>query len=216
MSFVVPSRARKAAFIQTVLAQETADRAAQEAELQRRVKQEIAKLRESAMAEAKAAGLAQAQAALEAERAQLAQALAALRQAGAQLRAPLAQKEQELAGLVLEMGFLLARHIAGGESGQARAELGGLVESLLREAAAGMAPGQNLRLRLNPLDVDGLASHPEAAGLELVADASITPGGALAELLGEDGSAAAQWDARLEQRFAALRAALALPGEAGA
>lgn len=168
------------------------------------------------MAEAKAAGLAQAQAALEAERAQLAQALTALRQAGAQLRAPLAQKEQELAGLVLEMGFLLARHIAGGESGQARAELGGLVESLLREAAASMAPGQNLRLRLNPLDVDGLASHPEAAGLELVADASITPGGALAELLGEDGSAAAQWDARLEQRFAALRAALALPGEAGA
>ncbi len=54
MSFVTVSRNRN--FVQAVLAPDAAAIAAQEAEIQRRVKQEVAKLRDTVMAEAKAAG----------------------------------------------------------------------------------------------------------------------------------------------------------------
>ncbi len=213
MSFVTISRGRN--FVQTVLAKDAAEIAAQEAEIQRRVKQEVAKLRDSAAAEAREAGEEAARAAMAPQQERLRQALAILEQASAQLTAPLARKEHDLAELVLDMAFLLARHIAGGESGEARHELAGLVKTLLEEAAAERGPRQTLRLRLNSSDMPALKGKLPEAELDLVADDSIAPGGAMVELLPEEGSRLdkAEWDATLESRFTAIRSALALPGK---
>ncbi len=113
------------------------------------------------------------------------------------------------------MAFLLARHIAGGESGNAKTELAGLVKDLLQEAAAERGPRQSLRLRLNPSDISTLKGKLPEESAALVADDAIAPGGALVELLTEDGDRLdkAEWDASLESRFATIRAALALPGK---
>ncbi|MDE2319918.1 MAG: hypothetical protein KGK02_09505 [Rhodospirillales bacterium] len=216
MSFITTSRNRN--FVQTVLAPDTAEIAAREAEIQRRVKLEVAKLRDAAFAEAKDAGEAAARAAMAPQQEKLGRILAILEQAAAQLVVPLALAEQDLAELVLDMGFQLARHIAGGESGNARAELAELVKALLKEAAAERGPRQTMRLHLHPSDIPALRDKLPEAALALVPDDSITPGGALLELLAEDGDRLdkAEWDARLESRFTALRAGLGLPGETAA
>lgn len=216
MSFVTASRNRH--FVQTVLAPDTADIAARDAEIQRRVKQEIAKIRDAAMSEAKEAGEAAALAAMAPQREKLARMLSVMEQGAAQFAAPLALKEQDLAELVLDMALQLARHIAGGESGNARAELAGLVKNLLKEAAAECGPRQTIRLHLHPSDIPGLSEQLPGGALALVADESITPGGALLELTAEDGDKLdkTEWDARLESRFTALRESLALPGETAA
>ncbi|MDE1905489.1 MAG: hypothetical protein KGH75_03450 [Rhodospirillales bacterium] len=216
MSFVTASRNRN--FVQTVLAPDTAEIAARDVEIQRRVKQEIAKLRDTAMSEAKEAGEAAARAAMAPQREKLARMLSVMEQGAAQFAAPLALKEQDLAELVFDMALQLARHIAGGESGNARAELAGLVKNLLKEAAAERGPRQTMRLHLHPSDIPALRDQLPGEALALVADESITPGGALLELAAEDGDKLdkTEWDARLESRFTALQARLALPGETAA
>ena len=216
MSFVTSSRNRN--FVQAVLAPDTAEAAAREAEIQRRVKLEVTKLRDAALAEAKEAGEAAARAAMAPQREKLVRTLAILEQAAAQLAAPLALAEQDLAELVLDMGFQLARHIAGGESGNARTELARLVKTLLKEAAAERGPRQTMRLHVHPSDIPALQEKLPGEALALVPDDSITPGGALLELVAEDGDRLdkTEWDARLESRFTALRESLALPGETAA
>ncbi|MGE4481062.1 FliH/SctL family protein [Acidocella sp.] len=216
MSFVTVSRQKS--FVQTVLTPDTAEIAEREAEIQRRVKQEISKLRETTMAEAQKAGEAVALAAMLPKETRLAQTVAALEQASAQLAAPLAQKEQDLAGLVLEMAFLLARHIAGGESGDARQELAALITPLLQEAATERGARQSIKLRLHPSDVPALESRLNLENILLTADDTIAPGGAMIELLTQNGDPLDRtlWDATLSNRLAALRAALALPGKEAA
>ncbi len=213
MSFVKISRNHD--FVQTVLARDAAEMAAQEAEIQRRVKQEITKLRDTTMAEVKAAGEAAARIETALQREKLARALTLLEQTAEQLVAPLALKEQDLAELVLDMAFQTARHIAGGVSGNARAELAGLVKTLLQETATERGPKQSLRLYLHPSDLSTLKGLLPDETLMLVPDDGITPGGALLELQTDDGDRLdkAEWDARLESRFTALRAGLALPGD---
>lgn len=213
MSFVTVSRQRNKEFVQTVLAKEAAEIAAQEAEIQRRVKQEVAKLKENTIAEAKEAGEAAARAVMVPKEEKLTQAIAALSQAINQLSAPLAEKEQALAELVLDMAFQLACHIAGGESGQARTELAGLVTKLLRDAAADQSNRQTLQIRLHPTDLQIVQEKLPTTSAKLVADDSLTPGGALVELQahGGDPLEKTEWDARLESRLEAIRAALSLP-----
>ena len=161
---------------------------------------------------------AAARAAMAPQREKLVRTLAILEQAAAQLAAPLALAEQDLAELVLDMGFQLARHIAGGESGNARTELARLVKTLLKEAAAERGPRQTMRLHVHPSDIPALQEKLPGEALALVPDDSITPGGALLELVAEDGDRLdkTEWDARLESRFTALRESLALPGETAA
>jgi flagellar biosynthesis/type III secretory pathway protein FliH len=215
MSFVTVSRNRAKNFVQTVLARDAAEIAAQEAEIQRRVKQEVAKLRDAALAEAKTEGEEAIRAEMAPQQEKLIQALAVLENSIAQLAAPLAHKEEELAGLVLDMAFLLARHIAGGESGNAKAELARLVKTLLQEAAKERGPRQSMRLHLNPSDLSTLKGQLAEETLALVPDDSIAQGGALLELLTEEGDRLdkAEWDAKLENRFTTIHAALALPGK---
>lgn len=213
MSFVTVSRQKT--FVQSVLSQDVASIAAQEAEIARRVRQELAKLRDQAEAEARAAGEAAARAALAPREAALASAITALGTAAAQLTAPLAQKERDLAGLAVELAFLLARHISL-NADVSEGQLLGLVTNLLSEAATERGPRQTLCLRLNPADLlqlDGKIS-PETA--QLVGDETIAPGGACLEIITPDGDPVdkVEWDATLHGRLETIRAALALPKEA--
>lgn len=213
MSFVTISRGKS--FVQTVLSQDAAGIAAQDAEIARRVRQEAAKWRDAAEGEGRAAGEAAARAAMAPRAAALDSALAALAGAAAQLVAPLAQKERDLAELAVELAFLLARHISlGAETSQTA--LQGLVTKLLDEAAAERGARQVLRLRLNPADqlqLDGKLP-PETA--QLVADEKIAPGGAVVEIITPDGDPVdkIEWDATLQGRLETIRAALGLPKEA--
>ncbi len=76
MSFVTISRNKT--FVQNVLSQDAAEIAAQEAEIARRVRQEVAKLREAAEAEARTAGEAAIRSAMAPRAAALETAIAAV------------------------------------------------------------------------------------------------------------------------------------------
>lgn len=214
MSFVTVSSIRNKAFVQTVLAQDTATIAAQEAEIARRVRQEVAKLREKAEAEGRTAGEAAMRAEMEPLQEALASAVGVLHEASAQLAAPLAQKERDLAGLVIELAFLLAGHIAGVDLSGGNAGLEALVTKLLDEAAAERGPRQNVQLRLNPADHAQLASKISAETAQLIADQNIAPGGAMVEIISPQGDPLdkIEWDATLKGRTEAIRTALGLSG----
>jgi flagellar assembly protein FliH len=212
MSFVTSGRGK--AFVQAVLLNDAAGAAAQEAEVSRRVRSEVSRLRGQAEAEGRAQGEAAARASLQPRADALQTAVIALTSAWAQLSAPLAQKEQEMAGLVTEFAFLLARHIAGVEAASNPAGLENLVTRLLAEAAEARGPRQTLLLRMHPSDLEFLTTTlpPELATLR--ADETIAQGGAIIEILTEDGDPLdkTEWDATLPSRFATIRAALGLPG----
>jgi chromosome segregation ATPase len=214
MSFVTISRNK--AFVQSVLSQDAAEIAAQEAEIARRVRQEVVKLREAAEAEGRASGEASVRTAMAPRAAALETAIAALLEAAAQLAAPLAQKERDLAELSVELAYLLARHISLGTDASPANQQGGglqaLVTKLLDEAAAERGARQMLRLRLNPADqlqLDGKIP-PESA--QLVADDKIAHGGAVVEIVTPDGDPVdkVEWDATLHGRLETIRAALGL------
>jgi flagellar biosynthesis/type III secretory pathway protein FliH len=209
MSFVTISRNKT--FVQSVLSQDAAVVAAQEAEIARRVRQEVTKLRDAAETEGRAAGETAIRAVMAPRAAVLETAISALRLAATQLAAPLAHKERDLAELSVELGFLLARHISLG----ADENLLGMVTKLLDEAAAERGARQILRLRLNPADhllLDGKLP-PESA--ELVADEKTAPGGAVVEIITPDGDPVdkIEWDATLHGRLETIRAALGLHKE---
>nr|WP_246344177.1 FliH/SctL family protein [Acidocella aromatica] len=143
----------------------------------------------------------------------LASAETALQTAAAQLSEPLAKKERDLAGLVTELAFLLARHIIGAEAGSNIEGLHILVTTLLEEAAAERGPRQTLQLRLNPADHAQIAPLIETQTVQLIADEKIAPGGAVAELSSPEGDPLnkIEWDATLQGRADAIRDALGLP-----
>ncbi|NNM56475.1 FliH/SctL family protein [Acidocella sp.] len=213
MSFVTASRGRAKTFVQAVLAQDTASLAETEAEIARRVRQEVARLREKSESEARAEAETQIRAAMEPQAAALTAAIAALQAAWAQLAAPLAQKERDLADLVTELSFLLARHITGVESQTNPASLQSLVTRLIAEAAAERGPRQSLLLRLNPADHAHLLALIPAETASLLADETVAQGGALVEIIAPDGDPLdkIEWDASLASRLETIRAALALP-----
>jgi flagellar assembly protein FliH len=212
MSFVTISRNK--AFVQNVLLQDAAEVAAREAEIARRVRQEVGKLRDAAQAEGRAVGDAASRAEMAPRAAVLETSIAALQEAAEQMAAPLAQKERDLAELAVELAFLLARHISLGADTTAGA-LQGLVTKLLGEAAAERGARQIVRLRLNPADQIQLEGRiaPEIA--ELAADDKIAPGGACVEILTPDGDPVdkVEWDASLHGRLETIRAALGLSKE---
>jgi flagellar assembly protein FliH len=218
MSFVTVARGRGKAFVQAVLAQDAAIIAEQEAEIARRVRSEISRLRAQAEAEGRAAGEAQASAARAPEAAALQAAIAALAEAARQFAAPLAGKEQELAELVTELSFVLARHITGAEASTEPAGLQSLVSRLIAEAARERGPRQSLRVRLNPADLAQIAPQMPPGSAILLADDAIGRGGAVVEIIAPEGDPIdkIEWDATLAGRFEAIRTALALPGEGAA
>jgi flagellar biosynthesis/type III secretory pathway protein FliH len=211
MSFVIRSRGKD--FVQAVLAQDAASIAAQEAEISRRVRVEVNRLRTQAEAAGRAQGEAEAREAMAPDAAALKTAIAALGAAWTQFAAPLAQKEHDLADLVTELSFLLARHITGVEAQTNPASLHGLVTRLIAEAAAERGPRQSLLLRLNPADHAHLSPLIPSETANLLADEKITQGGALVEIITPDGDPIdkIEWDATLTGRFTAIRDALSLP-----
>lgn len=213
MSFVTVSSNRGKLFVEAVLSQDAASVAAQEAEIARRVRGEVNRLRAETETEARTRVEAELRAAMAPEAEALKTAAAALGEAWAQLASPLAQKEQELAGLVTELSFLLARHITGVEVATNPTSLQSLLARLIAEAVAERGPEQTLVLRLNPADHARLSTliPPETASL--LADDKITQGGALVEISAREGDPMAkiEWDATLEGRSESIRAALALP-----
>ncbi len=216
MSFVTLSRTK--AFVQSVLSQDAAEIAAQEAEISRRARQEVAKLREAAEAEAHAAGVAASEAAMAPRIAALEASIAVLQEACAQLAAPLAGKERDLAALAVELAYVLASHICLGAEGGTEAALHGLVGKLLDEAAAERGAHQLVRLRLNPAALLQLKGRIAPDAAELVADEKIAPGGAMVEIVTKEGDPVdkVEWDATLHGRLTAMRVALGLPGEEAA
>jgi flagellar assembly protein FliH len=214
MSFVTTGQGRGQAFVQAVLSQDSASLAAQEAEIVRRVRNEVSRLRAQAQAEASREAQAEAATQLAVETAALHSARDALTAACAELAAPLAGKEAELAELVTDLAFRLTCHITGTQAATDPAALQTLVTKLLTEAAAERAPQQSLRLRLHPTDHAYLAPliPPETATLH--ADPGLTPGSALLEFQSPDNDPAPEWNASLPARLATLQTALGLPGDA--
>lgn len=188
------------------------------AETAQLVAQEVARLRAAAEAEARIRGEAAGRALAQNEAlAALQPGISALHAAWSQLAAPLAQKEHELAELVTDLSFALARHIIGVEVTANADGLKTLVARLIREAASERGPRQSLVVRLHPADHALLTGANGLAGIEdahLLADAAISRGGAMVEIIAPDGDPndKIEWDATIETRIASIHAALALDG----
>lgn len=182
----------------------------QEPEIERRVQQAIEQLRQATIEEATLTGLQAAKATVQALETELQQALSALQEASAQLVLPLARKEQELAELVLDMAFQLTRHITGMQTMQDPEVLLSLITKLLHEAKAAQTPQQRLILRLHPLDLETIQGKLAETDIDLTTDASISPGGAVVELVMINGDLLdkTEWDARLQSRLEALHQTL--------
>jgi len=193
---------------------EPVDVAAQEAEIERRVQQEVARLRRQAEIEGRAAGEAAGRAKMEALAATaLGPAETALREAWSQLAAPLAQQQIELATLVTDLAFSLCRHVIGVEV-QANPEgLIKLVTRLIKEAAAERSPRQSLLVRVNPADHELLQTVISLNQAHLLSDAAVSRGGAMVEIIAPEGDPVdkIEWDATIETRLTAVQEALGIP-----
>lgn len=209
MSFVLVPRRPHKNISPTVDAPTPPDEAFEQ-EVQQRVQQELEKLRPIALSEAKTAAEEAARAALQPLKNQFQNALSALEDASDQLTNPLANKEQSLAELALDMAFQLARHIVRAQVTQDRTPLLKLVTDLLQEANVERTPQQNLIVRLSTADMAFLKDHLNETNVNLIADTSISTGGALVELAATNGDPLdkTEWDARLESRFDLLHQAL--------
>jgi flagellar assembly protein FliH len=177
------------------------------------VRREITKIRMQAETEGRETGLAEGRQAGQNEAADtLLNATNALREAWSQLAVPLANKEQELAELVTDLAFELARHIIGNEVTASTASLKKLVLQLVQEAATERHTSQTILVRLNPIDYAALNDFSALENLNLLADIKISRGGALLEIFNPDGDASDKitWDATIEARIGSIRAALAL------
>ncbi|HVE22001.1 MAG TPA: FliH/SctL family protein [Acidocella sp.] len=187
--------------------------------VERRVSEEIARLRVAAEAEGQAAGEQAGHAAAQAQTAsQAAPAIKALETAWSQLSAPLRQREHDLAALVTDLAFQLARHIVGVEVTTNVEGLRALVTQLLQEAASERTAHQRIVVRLHPADHAVLAPLLVLEDGKLISDAAVSRGGAMVELSAPEGDPLnrIEWDARIEARIASVRAALGLRDEAAA
>lgn len=210
MSFVLASRHRQKNRDTTNQADLQLENDAQEQEIQRRVQSQLAQLQQTTMDAARAAAEEAARMALLKLEEQLQQALSALQAANAQLAAPFAQKEQDIAELVLDMAFQVARHLTGEHNTQDQSSLLALITKLLIEASAERTTRQSMIVRLHPSDLSTLKDKLPQADIDLVADTSLSPGDAFVELALKDGDPLdkTEWDARLGSRLEALRNAV--------
>ena len=194
-----------------------ADQATRAAEVAQQVAVEVARQWARTEAEGRAFGEAAARSAVNAQTvAATHDAVAALREACSQLVAPLAQKERDLADLVTDLSFELARHIVGVEVAANPDSLKALVSELLREASSQFGARQSIIVRLHPADQTLLSGVMQLDAGHLLADAAISRGGAIVEIFSPEGSPLdkVEWDATIESRIATLQAALALDGPA--
>ncbi|HTI00219.1 MAG TPA: FliH/SctL family protein [Acidisoma sp.] len=178
------------------------------------VAERVAALRGAAEAEGRAAGEAETRAAAEAARIgqekAVRTAISAFSAATAELMAPLARKEHDLAGLITELAFMLARHVVRQEVALRPDSLRALVATLLDEAVRERHSGQSIVVRLNPQDHTVIAPQFDLPQVHLLADGQIERGGTLVELLTSDGDPIdkIEWDAQIGSRLETLRAAL--------
>ncbi|MDE8349103.1 MAG: FliH/SctL family protein [Acidocella sp.] len=209
MSFIIVSQHTKPSPAEPEPVPDEAAKAEREterkAEMAAMVQCEIIKLRARAEMEGRKAGEDEAKRVLQS-------AASALQDAWAQLEAPLAKKEQDLAELVTDLAFELARHIIGSEVTASAASLKKLVAKLVGEAAAERREGQNILVRLNPVDHAAINNVADIENLNLLADPKISRGGALVEIFlpGAESSDKITWDATIEARIATIKATLAL------
>ncbi len=181
------------------------------------VRREIAKLRTQAEADGREMGLIEGRkAGREEATAALLNATQSLHEACSQLAAPLANKERDLATLVTDLAFELARHIIDTEVTASVGSLEKLLTKLIQEAAAERTSGQNILVRLNPADYATITSLSVIEGVNLLADIKISRGGALLEIFNPDGDASDKitWDATLEARTESIHTALGLSRQA--
>ncbi len=213
MSFIIVSKHAKSNAAEPEPVRDEAAAVEREEEIAALVQREITKLRTRAEMDGREAGLAEGRKAGEDEtKSALQSAALALRDAWAQLDAPLAKKEQDLAELVTDLAFELARHIIGSEVTASAAGLKKLVVELVQEAAAERRPGQSILVRLNPADHAAIISVADIENVNLFADPKISRGGALLEIFapGAEASDKITWDATIEARIETIKAALAL------
>lgn len=214
MSFVLIRREPASVPAAMTEAAAAAEQEAIERLIANRAAERVAALRSAAEAEGRAAGEAVARAAAEVARIgqehAVASAIAAFSAAAADLVAPLAQKEQELAGLITDLAFMLARHVVKHEVAMRPDSLHGLVATLLDEAVRDRHSGQSIIVRLNPQDHAVIAPQFDLPQVHLLADGQIERGGTIVELLTSNGDPIdkVEWDAQIGSRLEAMRTAL--------
>jgi flagellar assembly protein FliH len=157
---------------------------------------EIARFRATAEQEGRAAGYAQGSAKAEAERSQLASLIATLATC-------VADHEQRLCDEVLDFSLVLARQLVGEALSVKREFVLPVVSAALKQLPQST---QRIELMLNPADAELvrtlMATHEFGPRCQIVADASIAPGGCRLE------TEQCEVDVTLSTRWRRLLAAL--------
>lgn len=148
----------------------------------------------------------------QAMRAQLEQQRAQLEAVLQALDAPLTTLKSDLAEAVAAGGLSLARFLVRGVLEADPQALTAVVSDIVDEAAQAGGPQHVLRIQVPPDGYDAVSAIADTHGAEVIVDQQLQPGDVSATLVKNNGDPVHQieWDARLETRWQAIRAALGL------
>lgn len=188
----------------------------QDNEIQRQVQSEVSRIRGKAEVEGREQGINEGRALIAPQLAALQSAANALLDAIEKIAHPLSGKEREIADLITETSFCLAKHLVGREVALNRNAVTSLVRELLDEAIANQAPGQRIVVKIAYADLEIVRSAFPGEAIEFKA-ADIAQGGVILDLISatNDPFNKLEWDATIEGRLKALGGALRLTPAVG-
>lgn len=128
------------------------------------------------------------------------------------ITAPLTTLKTDLAEAVADGALRLARLLVRGVLEADPQALTTVVGNILDEAAEAGGPHHQLRIHVPPDALDAVSAIAESYGAQVIVDQQLNPGDVSATLVKNNGDPVHQieWDARLETRWKAIRAALGL------
>jgi flagellar biosynthesis/type III secretory pathway protein FliH len=213
MSYVRSLKRR--GFIEAVVRHDHADMAEREADLERRVKLEVGRLREMAFAEGWASGETAAKASYLERKSEVARLQAILEKVIAEFSRPLQVLRDDIADFITECSSDIARHVVS--CGLEReVSLRQVVGEILNEIDESDVKRIGVtEIRVNPDDVAFLGGIVGDQSVKVIGDNVILPGGVLVEIIPMDGDSRNRvgWDALIETKFELFRQALGIQQE---
>ncbi len=184
-----------------------------EAMVNERLAQEINRIKAKAEADGYQSGVAKAEKELSVQVNLAKEACKILTDVQCQIGKPLERREAELADLVTELAFIVARHVVHEEVKTNRDSLRHLVEDLIVEASNECADPQMIVIKVCPSDADVIKSLVQEHGIRMDVDKTIEQGGAMLTIESTSGDPLNRysWDATIASRMAAIGDKLSLP-----
>jgi flagellar biosynthesis/type III secretory pathway protein FliH len=203
MAFV--RKSDRSDLLKTVVEAKDALSADNTAEIDRRVKAEVEKLRNAGYADGYAAGQEAAKLEIEAYRNRLANVEEALVSAVDELTAPIKSFEDVIEDIILKCAFRIVELCS--LSGGSFQESGARVLEYIWHEVSGFSFAKRVEIRLNPEDLAILAAEPRDANVHYIGDKTVLRGGVVVEVFGQSNDPFQNigWDASIQAKLALIR-----------